>query len=104
MDRKLNVSDVDEPISSTLKRNEYLSKLDIDKNNDQFKSLFGVAKAIQPQKWNCSICTYLNASMASNCETCGNKNEAMRGGEWSCSACTFLNKSNVTKCAICNQN
>ena len=52
-------------------------------------------------KWNCSLCTFLNDPAASKCDICGTA-KSIENDTWSCLRCTFNNTSGSTSCSICD--
>ena len=51
-------------------------------------------------QWNCSLCTFLNASSLSLCSMCGTKKES-KNTEWQCKFCTFINYTKSSLCTMC---
>jgi ribosomal protein L37AE/L43A len=64
-------------------------------------------KPVQPNEWQCEMCSYSNLDFRKVCHQCGWKNNnivvRMREGDWLCDKCENVNFARRTECFICTK-
>jgi len=92
----------------TMSRREAGVITDIPRNrvagsNEYWNSVAAVqernAPILQPYKWICPDCTYMNKDESKNCEICNAPRPAAT--KWACPACTYVNKEGSQTCEMC---